>query len=163
MIRFSRRLLAIALLGYCAIVLWGTLTPFDFTVDKQMLMMRREPIEWVPFSYVCPSNGYNIKNKIMNLCMLFPFGLLLGLRSDRTKSVCIRVLLATSAGFCFSLSIEIAQYFVPDRTPSASDVLMNTLGAMIGAIVAMMALNWIPGRKRLTGESQRTPGSAEET
>ena len=52
--------------------------------------------------------------------------------------------LAFGYGMAFSLAIETAQYFLPSRSPSASDVLMNALGSGLGAVLAASAVHpWL--------------------
>ncbi len=130
------------IVAYCLIVLVGTLSPFNFTTDRNLLMNRAEPIEWIPFSYICPRCGFNIKNKVLNLGMLGPLGLLLVLPRRRDESGSVRIFKATLWCLIFSVLIETSQYFLPARTPSASDVLMNTIGAFLGAVVALIIWKW---------------------
>ncbi len=122
---------------YCFFVLFCTQYPFSYTSDSVKLSMRSEPIEWIPFSYVCPVCGYDIKNKVLNLFMLVPFGFLLGLGFKKPRAAWRSFGLAALYGLLFSLAIEIAQYFLPSRTPSASDIFLNAFGSFLGAVLAV--------------------------
>lgn len=78
--------------------------------------------------------GHPPANAIGNLVLFAPLGAtlcLLGLRRRR----------AIVAGLCLSTSIEIVQLFIPGRTTSINDVLLNTLSTFLGfAVVA----HWAP-------------------
>ena len=154
---FFRRIITVLLFSYSILILYGTLKPFNFTVNSKILATRSEPIEWVPFSYVCPSCGYNIKNKVINLFMLIPFGFLLLIQCNHFRQIIHKLLLTTVTGFCLSLSIEVTQYFLPQRTPSMSDVLMNSIGAWIGAVIALAFIKWI------SASSKEIPKLLQET
>ena len=39
------------------------------------------------------------------------------------------------AGFLFSVSIELAQLLIPGRTTDVDDVILNTVGAAVGAVI----------------------------
>ena len=138
--RFFRIMLYTVLVGYSLCLIAGTLSPFDFTTDPARLSLRPKPIEWIPFTYVCPRCTYEAKDKLLNLAMFMPFGFCLGLlllgagRSQRST-----ILRVTLSGFMFSLAIESSQFFLPSRTPFASDLLLNTLSAFYGACFAWYA------------------------
>jgi VanZ family protein len=94
---------------------------------------------------VCPHCGYGIGDKVINLCMLVPLGFLLTLKDGISGKPPNRVITTTVIGLLFSLLVEIIQYYLPQRTPSMSDVVMNTLGACIGAFTAIAFLNRLSG------------------
>lgn len=77
---------------------------------------------------ICGSIG--MQDVLQNLLMLMPFGLGLGLLGWRVPR-------ATLAGFALGLTVELLQYTViPGRDASLSDVVTNTLGTALGALVA---------------------------
>jgi len=148
------KLMCGALLGYTLCLFVGTLAPFDFTLDSSRLASRREPVEWVPFSYVCPKCGYDLKNRALNFVMFVPFGLCLGLCLTRSSGLRSVVLVATS-GLLISLTIETAQYFIPQRKPSGSDLVLNAVGSLAGGAMAVAARRiWRAERQK--SECQRT-------
>jgi hypothetical protein len=51
---------------YCLLVIFFTQRPFSYAADPLKLAMHEEPIEWIPFTYVCPVCGYDIENKVLN-------------------------------------------------------------------------------------------------
>ena len=62
-----------------------------------------------------------------------------------------RVLAAILAAFVYGLSDEFHQSFVPGRTPDAMDLVMDVIGAAIGA-----TLGWFVAR-RLRAARSRSP------
>lgn len=61
----------------------------------------------------------------------------------------LRVLTATLVCFAVSLSIELTQIFLPWRVPSLQDLLLNTAGGWIGALLTAFCLRRSSRRKRL--------------
>jgi hypothetical protein len=55
----------------------------------------------------------------------------------------------TAWGFLVSLTVEVLQFLLlPGRHPSFSDVVANTLGAMLGAAIYVVVRGVLPGRRR---------------
>jgi hypothetical protein len=83
---------------------------------------------------VCGSVG--AQDVLQNLLMLLPFGFGLGLLGWRLGR-------ATIAGFGLALAVELLQYAViPGRDASLSDVVTNTLGTALGALLASR-IDWL--------------------
>lgn len=61
-----------------------------------------------------------------------------------------RLLHGVLGGLLLSVTIELLQSLTPTRVPSARDVALNTLGATLGAAVALLAM-----RRVLAALSQR--------
>jgi hypothetical protein len=77
---------------------------------------------------VCGSVG--MQDVLQNVLMLMPFGFGLGLLGWRPAR-------ALFAGLALALTVELLQYTViPGRDASLSDVVTNTLGTALGALVA---------------------------
>ncbi len=87
---------------------------------------------------------------LANVVMFVPFGLL-GVpivAAERRRWAYRTVLVAvTAAGFAFSAAIETTQLLVPDRFSTVQDVVMNGLGALVGAAVAVVVVGRV-GRLR---------------
>ena len=129
------RFLVIAFsIAYIGLLLFGTLFPFGFRVDAKTISYFPLP-EWIPFTYHdprCPWTGF-FRDKLINMVMSLPFGVLLGMiiqSGAKPEKALLKT--AVLAAF-FSLLIKTLQYFLPERHPAASDLLMNTLGAFLGA------------------------------
>ena len=60
----------------------------------------------------------------------------LGFQSPRRTGLA-RLFLTAAACGVFGAALEIAQWFVPGRTPSAIDVLLNLAGVALGVTIAL--------------------------
>jgi glycopeptide antibiotics resistance protein len=83
------------------------------------------------------SPGRLAADAVVNVLAFVPLGWLLGRAIvDGAASALSRM--ATVVGVCalLSLAVETLQYFLPSRYSSLIDVLANTTGALLGALVA---------------------------
>ncbi|WP_334072138.1 MULTISPECIES: VanZ family protein [Paenibacillus] len=65
--------------------------------------------------------------------------------------------LAVFISFLYACSDEVHQAFTPDRTPMVQDVLLDTAGAICGALVLILFWRWRTGRKLAQERWKRTP------
>ena len=85
-----------------------------------------------------------LEDVAVNFAGFMPFGFLLaallmtGLNIRRRRAVAMTVL----AGFLLSLFIELAQVWIPTRSSQLSDLMLNTLGACVGAMAGGWKWNW---------------------
>jgi len=104
--------LSAALLGYfILVILLLTLNPLYFVMPEKISFTFRS----------------GLTNLLSNIVLFVPFGYLYRLTIQRRGAFIL--------GFSFSLSIELIQLFIPARTPSVIDILANTLGAGLGAML----------------------------
>lgn len=83
-----------------------------------------------------------------NVIVFVPLGLgLAGVLHQTNLRQTIR--LAALGGFGLSLLIELSQLVIPSRTTDVDDLIFNTLGASIGAVI--FALLWRAGGSKLAG------------
>lgn len=80
-----------------------------------------------------PAAGASLADVVRNMLLFAPAGVLVVL-SGRP------VIAAALFAVLFSTAIEIAQLFIPGRFPGVRDVVMNTLGATIGAGFAVATI-----------------------
>jgi hypothetical protein len=98
---------------------------------------------------------WNKSDVVNNIIAFIPLGfLIVFLFRDRLKTLHL-LLLVTGIAATFSLSIEIAQFFVPYRDSSSIDVLTNTFGAFCGGLLAVGMRLW-PSRSRRDKSVART-------
>jgi VanZ family protein len=96
-----------------------------------------------PFRFVLPAvnsltTSWLAFDAVMNVVMFVPLGFIYRLSRPRaTGAVWVGALLL---GAALSGLVEAAQFFTPDRFPSVSDLVTNTLGAGIGAWLGGLAL-----------------------
>ena len=104
---------------------------FDVVGIPAIQYIRWEPnISLIPFS---DETGWLGVQRVLNAVMFAPFGFLLPVlwRGCRKWSV------TTLAGFLLSLTIEILQMFC-FRATDVDDLLMNTMGALLGYFLAWL-------------------------
>ncbi len=113
---------------YLIFVYLLTLNPFRFSLFhfERFIQFRKGYLAAI-------IGGSSFSDLVLNLFMLFPFGLVLGslFRNLQIKFK-ISLITATALGFLISLSIELCQVFLP-RSFSCVDIFANTVGAFIGA------------------------------
>lgn len=116
---------------YLIFVYLLTLNPFRFSLFyfERFIQFRRGYLAAI-------IGGSYFWDLILNLIMLFPFGLVTGsiFRNLQIKFK-VSLITATGLGFLISLSIELCQIFLP-RSFSCIDIFANTVGAFIGARLA---------------------------
>ena len=82
--------------------------------------------------------------------MFVPFGIFLVLLFGRRMWW-----LAVVLGVLMTIVIEFAQQFVPNRVSDPRDLLANSLGAVIGAVLALVLTASKARRIRVTGSPRR--------
>ena len=124
-------------LGYLALLVYGSLYPFSgWTIPNDPL-----------FSFL----GYwptklEKADVVQNVLVYAPLGLLTVSWLVRTMGFKPALFFATFAGIALSFSIESIQQFIPSRTSSTSDLVMNLIGTLAGGIIAAFLT-----RKTLSG------------
>jgi glycopeptide antibiotics resistance protein len=87
---------------------------------------------------------YVVLEILANVALFVPFGIL------AMTAFRMRVWSTAAAGLATSLLIEGVQLFLPTRYSTVSDLVANTAGALIGALIVMV---W--RRRRLSGAASR--------
>lgn len=114
------------LAGVLALIVYGSLYPFDFEsgdVEGGPLAVLRQ------LSWQRAGRG----DRISNVLLYLPLGfcLFLGLATRLRRRVA--GVLAVLAGAILSVAIEVAQAYLPSRVPSLTDLTLNALGTALGA------------------------------
>ncbi|CAN5851603.1 hypothetical protein BH23PLA1_BH23PLA1_21430 [soil metagenome] len=133
--------LGLAWAGVLIVVNWQ---PFEFTTDPSRFRgvdadltdenttvfgLRR--MAWAPFVDYYWGSRYNALDQFVRRSISFaPLGALMALAFGRFERLGVAV--AVLAALLLSAVIETGQYFIPERHPSTTDVLIQTLGAWIG-------------------------------
>jgi glycopeptide antibiotics resistance protein len=93
---------------------------------------------WIPFVTiwrVLSESGLNsyftIGSLVGNIALFIPLGWLLPMIWPQLRSLQGVVVAAAAC----SIAIELVQFLIPGRSPTTDDVLLNTLGGLIGAIM----------------------------
>jgi len=115
----ARGLLVVYFAVLALIAFWPT--PVDRAAGSFLLWLGR----------VVPALNYTRVEFGANVLLFVPFGLLVA------QVLRVHRYLAVALGFLVSVGIEIVQWLaLPARTPSIYDVMANTIGAAIGALIA---------------------------
>ena len=85
------------------------------------------------YTGVSMSTSYALFEFAANIALFVPFGLLVAAAWPRTNAWWIILL-----GFSASAAIELVQTMLPSRYPTVSDVIANTLGAVVGCLAARL-------------------------
>ncbi len=115
-----------------AAILVSTLTPTRVSLPQGLALC-----------LLCGTRG--LADAILNVALFAPLGAAL---ASRWQSALRPIL----AGFALSGTIELIQILIPGRDPVLGDVLFNTLGAGLGAVMTRTASGWVtpaPARARL--------------
>jgi VanZ family protein len=81
-----------------------------------------------------PSWKY-VKDVVMNIAGFIPLGLIVCASLAGTRSRWNAFLTATMGCGTLSFVIEVLQYFIPRRSSGVTDIITNTLGAALGAVL----------------------------
>ena len=127
---FGRRFLIVLLV--ISIIVYGSLYPFAFHwPDGGSGPIRSLLTSW-------PEHQEKT-DFLANILLYAPLGFAtVHALSARANSV-VRISIAIALGAGLSTSIELIQYFDPGRVSSASDIFANTLGTVVGALLATFA------------------------
>ena len=94
---------------------------------------------------LCVLCGYGgVADAVLNLGLFLPLGAALTVDGWRPVRV-------VALGALLSFGVEFAQFFVPGRDTSLSDVLFNTLGTALGVVLARSTALWWRPRPGLAG------------
>lgn len=114
------------------LITYGSLYPFEFldaTLDQAT-------IDTFLASWTAPSSRGDI---LGNIVLFIPFGLLGQLALPPRGSRIARFLMLLMLGFVLAAGVQVAQLYVPARSPALVDVIWNMVGLVIGALPAFPA------------------------
>jgi VanZ family protein len=115
--------------GYSLLIIYASLSPF-FEWQEQGLQFLEVLASPLKLTYT----GFDA---LSNLLAYFPFGLLLALTLRTYFSGGRSVILAVLAAMTLSFVMEYLQMYLPSRTSSNADILANSVGALLGALLAV--------------------------
>lgn len=107
----------------------------DLQVPTRMKPLKISVLSWPKFE--AHAIHSLIKDVTINLIGFIPLGIILMATLSKLERVGNRTLWVTVVifSFCFSLLFEIIQGWMPSRTSSALDLILNTVGSGTGVIV----------------------------
>lgn len=118
------------------LLLWGvfivyvTSLPFDFSASSDLIDSRLQGL------WDNPLQGVYRRDVISNILLFMPWGFLLGMwGAQRGNAFAAALIQAALSASVLSTSVELIQFFSPVRTPSVIDVLTDTMGSSVGAVL----------------------------
>jgi glycopeptide antibiotics resistance protein len=147
-------LLAVFTVGYLAIVAWVTLGPQPITASGSHLLFRalrffgnHELTHWITYSRI---------EFTANIAMFVPIGLLFALVLGRR-----RWWLASLIGVAMTIAIELSQLGIPGRVSDPRDVLANSVGSVLGVLLALAVT--APAARRDREAFRQSDATADRT
>ena len=156
LIRHSSPFARLSLLAYVVLILYASWYPFTGWQANNLSalpeVLRQWPRYWTWFDVITNVIGY------VPLGALFVFALYPVLKRWWA------VIIAGIAGSCISVTAELVQYFLPSRVTSVVDILTNSSGAILGALLAAWLTPWLmeKGRLRLLRKQWTYQESSQE-
>ena len=134
-------LLLLVTIGILAVTLWmsgktySSLDPIPFEDVRHLAhRLERHPVPMRVISLI-------IVPIIMNTLLFVPFGFLLFIALYSLERPTFQTyVLTVFLGLTFSCAIEAWQYFLPDRVADVNDVIWNSMGTLVGAILAHLRM-----------------------
>ncbi len=115
--------------GYVLFIVYFSLSPFSG--------WREQGLEFSAVLTMPLLQQYTWFDVAANLLAYLPFGLLLGLALRSHCAALWSVLFTTLGGAALSVAMEYAQMYLPVRISSNLDLLINSCGALLGALLAV--------------------------
>jgi VanZ family protein len=136
----SRRILAGLTLACVLCFVLAATWPCRFSLEAASIASLSARVEWSPFQG--DFSFETLRERALNGLMMMPLGLLGATYALRNSAVRRALIFTTLLGLGSSVWVELLQCFLPDRTPSLSDISLNTLGTLAGGIVAVYLDRW---------------------
>jgi VanZ family protein len=118
--------------GYALFIIYASLSPFSGWQERGFTFAE---VLAAPFAQT-----YTAFDAMSNLLAYLPFGMLLALTLRVHVGAIKSVLLATLSGLLLSLAMEYLQVYLPSRISSNSDIVSNTVGMLLGALLAVVVV-----------------------
>ena len=122
------RLWALAALAYAALIVYGSLYPFSGWTTRGVKLFAFLSPDW--------SGHLSRADLVTNVLAYMPLGLMLARWWRHRGSLLGAIAIPTLIGALLSFAMEFSQQFLPARVASLSDLVANTLGAVVGALMA---------------------------
>ena len=143
--RLWRPVIALLFLAWLAVIAVATLA------DRTPGLIPMEP-ELIPFhSYRAVMAGENkeiLRSNFMNVVLFYPAGLFACELLPKSWSQAKRIILVAVLFALVSAGIEFCQYHFALGQAEVDDVIHNTLGTLIGALICTINLKWKPYKSK---------------
>lgn len=135
------RLRTLLAAGYALFIAYVSLSPFAG--------WREQGLNFVDVLGMPLLSTFTPFDAIVNVLAYIPFGFLVGLALRARFGVVVSVIIAVCCGVALSAGMEYLQMYLPIRASSNLDVLTNSSGTLIGALMAVSVASWTWFRQRL--------------
>jgi glycopeptide antibiotics resistance protein len=108
-----------------ALILYVSLYPFEFAPNRPSWTVALHSMSWARASR---SDMFN------NVLLYMPLGFCLVLLLEPRAVRVISLVVSTVAGSALSLTMELSQASIESRVPSLTDLTLNTVGTLAGAV-----------------------------
>lgn len=122
---------------YASLLVYASLMPFALNTDVDLhRQLTHNFWSYWPFNPFGRISGSDVAS---NLVLYFPLGFLLATYGALTKqrATAITVLIALALCFSLSMGIEFLQIFIVNRVSSATDLLLNSISGLTGALAGI--------------------------
>ena len=120
--------------AYLIVLLWLVLFKFDYHPFAVIRDLQTRSLNLIPFAY----SRYS--EMILNVAAFIPFGVMLGVNATK-----IHFRHQVGLIFAFSLAAEIIQYVLAIGVTDVTDLIMNTLGGLVGLAFYATASKYLGG------------------
>jgi len=127
------------LLIVIALIVYGSLYPFDFHSTQ----LAGSPLWVLIHSWPTHVDRFVVRDIVVNLLLYLPVGVFGFLALRQNFRIAFAVTLTVLIALALSSSIEMIQLFDDARDCSASDVVCNVSGTILGVALASLYQNWL--------------------
>src|SRR3990172_1809831 len=128
--------------GYALFIVYASLSPFSG--------WRAQGMDFIEMLAVPLRLTYTAFDAALNLLSYLPFGLLVALVLRARFGAATSVIISLCLGVSLSAGMEYLQMYLPARISSNMDLLSNSVGALIGVLLAVSVASWTWLFTRLT-------------
>ncbi|MCX7193611.1 MAG: VanZ family protein [Proteobacteria bacterium] len=128
------RLRTLLAIGYALFIAYVSLSPFSG--------WREQGLNFIDVLHMPLLSTFTPFDAIVNILAYIPFGFLVGLAMRSRFGVVVSILFAVCCGLVLSAGMEYLQMYLPTRTSSNLDVLTNSTGTLVGALLAVSVASW---------------------
>ena len=121
-------------IGYAMFIVYASLSPFSG--------WREQGMDFFEMLQVPLRLTYTGFDAALNFLSYLPFGLLVGLVLRTWFGALASVIISLLLGMWLSASMEYLQMYLPTRISSNMDILSNSVGMLIGALLAVALIFW---------------------
>ncbi|MDX8379315.1 MAG: VanZ family protein [Gallionella sp.] len=136
------RLRTLLAIGYMLFIAYVSLSPFSGWRDQGLSF---SDVLSMPLPLT-----FTLFDAVINVLAYIPFGFLIALALRAHFLVVVSAIVALLLGLSLSMGMEYLQMYLPTRISSNLDMLTNSTGTLIGALVAVSMTSWSPFRYYLT-------------